>query len=354
MTVVSETIIAVPDAPAVIAAFVAHMGDELGIVFDEHDDGGRSFEQDGFGILFRPVPEGLAVRLHGQSTNVLIFAKEEIAEHVAEYSPETAASIRWSGETFEPGALPPNFRVLEVARSQEIFEGMQRVTFTMDDAQVFATEEGVHIRLMLPLKPGRFPIWPHMAENGAPVWPKGDDELHARFVTIRAIRSDLNEIDVDIVRHQGGLISDWAAMARPGWKAGAMGPAGTMPIGERGPRFLAADGTGLPALARLIERLPPDAAGDVVIAMPTGTAANSYLPATSMRVHTLAPTVFRREIETLADTLTAPGTTRFAFFAGEFENSQRLRAMFKGRLGLGKNEQISVAYWREGMPGYGS
>ncbi|MEO0622197.1 MAG: siderophore-interacting protein [Pseudomonadota bacterium] len=352
-TSMSDTVIPVADPSRLMGFFIDHIRDEHGIVFDEADDGSRIFRQDEFGLRFHVLPSGLQVRIEGPNPGVLIFFKEEIVSHVAELDPTAAANIRWSGETAVAGALPSNFKVLEVTASREVFAGMQRVTLVHDDV-VSLADGGIHLRLMLPLEPGRVPVWPRMAENGVPVWPGGADKLHARMITLRHVRPSEGEVDIDIVRHAGGLISDWAQQAREGQRVGVMGPAGKVTLPVFDGLFLAADGTGLPALARLLESLPAAATGDVVVAFPPDADATDYLPQTPLRVHKIAPDRFEGEVVQRAAALTARGRTGYAFFAGEFQNAQDLRAHFKAELGLDKTTQISAAYWRRGVPGYGS
>ena len=78
------------------------------------------------------------------------------------------------------------------------------------------------------------------------------------------------------------------------------------------------------------------------------------LPRTILCVERLQPDSFRELILDRALALTEPEVTGYAHFAGEFRNAQDLRAMFKSRLGLDKTSQLSVAFWREGVPGFGS
>ncbi|MEM9062782.1 MAG: siderophore-interacting protein [Pseudomonadota bacterium] len=350
---ITDTIVPIADPSSLLQMFVSHIKEDHGIDIDQAEDGSRFIAMDGFRVDFQARPQGLYVRLQAAHETMLIFFKEEIASHVREIDAAAAENIRWSGEVTEAGELPPNFRVLRVIASTEIFEGMQRVTLSHEDTASMAAN-GIHLRLMMPLDPSRTPVWPRMAANGAPVWPDGYDLLHARFITLRHVRPDTGEVDIDIVRHDGGLISDWARQAAAGQTVGVMGPAGPMRLPSTENLFLAGDGTALPAIARHLEMAGSGASGDVVVALPEGYAPDDYLAATPLKVHVLPRERFEDEIVAVAEKLTEPGVTSFAFFAGEFENAQALRAHFKGRLGLDKNTQLSTAYWRRGMPGFGS
>ncbi|MEM9123274.1 MAG: siderophore-interacting protein, partial [Pseudomonadota bacterium] len=265
----TETVVPVADPSALMASFVEHIRQEHGMEFDDIGEGAKALETGGLRIEFAPQAQGLAVKLRAPQPEILIFFKEEVANHVAERDAQAASKIRWSNETATVGALPDNFKVLTVVRSRTLFDGLLRVTLTSDSMGAFAGG-GIHVRLMMPLIRGRRPLWPRMGENGAPIWPDGEDKLHARTVTISAVRLDVSELDIDIAHHSGGLISDWAAHAAAGDTVGIMGPAGSTPIEPRRGLFFAADLTGLSTVARLIGELEGGAEGDVVVAFPPG------------------------------------------------------------------------------------
>ncbi|MDQ0317504.1 siderophore-interacting protein [Amorphus orientalis] len=347
----SETIIPVSDGRSAMAHFVDHLEAEHGIVFERRTDGAFRFERDGMQLELQPERRGLLVRIGAPTEGGLIFMKEGLAKHVAEMDPAAAANIRWRGETATEGEFPLNFKVLQVVRSREVFAGLQRVTLAHHDVSDLAVG-GVHVKLMLPRTTERPPIWPRMSANGTPRWPEGEDKLHARLVTLRHVRVGAGEVDIDLVRHDGGLISDWACHAGAGSTVGIMGPAGQTlpPPADR--VFLAADGTGIAALARLIEQLRAGIAGDAVVAVPQDDDAERYLPETGLRLHAIHPSRFESEIQEVARKLTSALRPQYAFFAGEFQNAQDLRRFFKKELCLDKHSQISTAYWRRGVEGF--
>ncbi|MGD1883903.1 MAG: siderophore-interacting protein [Paracoccaceae bacterium] len=353
MSCITDTVIPTDQPGQILIAFEAHISGDHGLDLKSTKDGGRFIEHEAFRVDFKVQDTGLYVKIKGPNESALIFFKEEIAHHVAELDERAAGAIRWRGENSKPGDLPPNFRVLEVVKSKEIFRGMQRVTIKMPDRDDMLGQ-GLHVRLMLPSRPGRDPVWPRMGENGSPIWPQGDDKLHARYVTIKNVRADVAEIDLDIVRHAGGLISLWAQQAEPGQFIGAMGPAGMDQLPKATTYFLAADGTGLPAIARLLATIDQASKGSVVVAAPDDCDLQTYFPDTHLEVRCVDPDDFPEQIQAIAEEMTEPGRTEYAFFAGEFDNAQALRKHFKGMLGLGKERQLSTAYWRRGMAGFGS
>lgn len=349
----THTTIPLAEPASIMSMFITHIEEENDLSFDPAEDGAWFCEHQGYGIRFQVVQQGLYVKLTGPNEEVFVFFKEEIADHIAEIDPTAATNIRWSSEQSQSGDLPPNFKVLTVRNSEEIFSGMQRVTLYHEDVRSLASHD-VHLKLMLPLQSHRKAQWPRMASNGAPIWPQGEDQLHARYVTLRHIRANEGEVDIDIVHHHNGLISDWAIGASPGQTVGVMGPAGTALLQHDDNLFLAADGTGIAAIARLLETASPNATGHVVAAIPADYEIERYFPKTGLTLHSIDPKTFENEIFDMAKQLTSPRETSYAFFAGEFQNAQDLRKMFKTRLGLGKGEQMSTPYWRKGVSGHGS
>ncbi|MEM9148473.1 MAG: MFS transporter [Pseudomonadota bacterium] len=285
------------------------------------------------------------------SDNFLTFIREEIIEHLEEYDFESTKTMRWTGG-IKVGEMPSNFRILRAKARREVFPGLIRVTLEGVDVQAMA-KDGVHLRIMMPKTRGRPPVWPVVAESGATVWPEGEDQLHARYVTVRNIRIDAREIDVDVAHHDGGLISDWSVAENDDQPVGVMGPIGDPDLFQTDNVVLAADYTGLPALARLIESVDGRVTGHLFAAAPSQDALEAYLPRSQMTVTAVSPDIFA---ERIADMVRACKTkpVSYAWFAGEFAAAQAVRSVFKATFGLDKRSQLSVAYWRSGVPGHSS
>jgi NADPH-dependent ferric siderophore reductase len=91
------------------------------------------------------------------------------------------------------------------------------------------------------------------------------DHRRRRNYTIRAHRPDAQEVDIDVVLHDRGLMVAWAQSARPGsqlvWGDVTGGYA---PPGDTDWQLLAGDITALPAIGRIVEELPAGARATVV------------------------------------------------------------------------------------------
>lgn len=295
--------------------------------------------------------DAMDIQIEAPSDNFMTFLREELVSHLEKAYPEVVGEIRWTGG-FEVGALPSNFRILRAVRRKEIFPGLVRVTLSGSDVEAL-NRDGIHIRLMMPRQHGRKPVWPKVAENGGITWPKGNDKLHARVVTIRNLRLDAQEIDIDVAHHDGGLISRWAVLEDDTHEVGIMGPIADPYLSSTRNVVLAADCTGLPALARLIESVNGEVTGHVFAAAPSQAVLDAYLPSSSLNVKALDPSTFSDKVTDMLQNCEADAVS-FAWFAGEFSAAKAARAIFKDKFCLPKEQQSSTAYWRKNVPGHSS
>ncbi|MFI6078546.1 siderophore-interacting protein [Actinoplanes sp. NPDC051343] len=175
------------------------------------------------------------------------------------------------------------FFPVEVRALRRLSPTFLRVTFTGDGLDRFA-DNGYdqRIKFILPL-PG----------DGLDHLPTGDDwyaqwralpherRNPMRTYTVRAVRPELNEVDVDMALHGAtGPASRWAETARPGSTACLMGPSADYD-GEHGgvdyrPHdddagfvLIGADETAVPAVAGILERMPADARGEAYLEVPS-------------------------------------------------------------------------------------
>jgi len=346
----TATIVPIRDGKALLEHFTKELS-KHDIALSEQPNG-LLMELPTYGLsaVFKPERSGLNVVLKAPNANYLFFLKEEIVTHTAEIDAEVAEAIRWSDGDAHL-ARPPNFHVLTVKKSQRILQGLQRVTFQCDDARVLDAD-GIHLRMMLPRDLTRRPVWPTVGDNGVTRWPKDHDALHARAVTISDLRTATDELDIDLVVHEGGLISDWAQAASEGYELGVMGPGGDKnpPVSQN--LLLAGDETALPAIRRLLGFLDSKATGSVLVAARDSEEVCQYFPQTSLKVTILSPTIFAEEITARIEAHHAANPVDFAWFGGEYSHATHLRHLFKSTFGLPSDKMSSAAYWRIGRAGY--
>ncbi|MGP4016267.1 siderophore-interacting protein [Saccharopolyspora sp. 5N708] len=198
-------------------------------------------------------------------------------------------------------AEKPVYRMfpVEVARVQRLGPSFVRITFTAECLRGFGAG-GVDQRIKVVLaQPGRtladFPSGPGWYQE----WLALPEEIRPvlRTYTVRAYRPEPAELDIDFVLHGGnghggnghsgngngatghaGPAATWAASARPGDEIGVLGPdrpgTGRMwgcewaPPASASHLVLAGDETAVPAVASIVETLPPCARGIVCLEVP--------------------------------------------------------------------------------------
>lgn len=352
MTLQANAQVRLTDPAGVLATLLHHL--------EEHDLA-ATMQRPGLAIIridesrieMEAGADALRIAIAAPSANTLFILKEAAVRHVAEIVPDASEAIRWDDDATDCASsanLPPNFHALRLSRRSRPFPGMIRLTLTGQNVAALA-RDGLHIKLMLPADRQATPLWPHVAANGTTRWPQGPNALHVRYYTIKAIREAQSEVDIDVVEHSGGVISDWAAEADFGETIGVMGPGGGEPPRTDDAILIAGDGTALPAIARMIERLPASARGHVVVALPEHEDAGCYLPPCPLEVHRLSPDDFDAVVVEKAQSLGLHAQVGFAWFAGERDTTQKMRKLFKGEFGLRKGRQYAISYWHRGRLG---
>jgi NADPH-dependent ferric siderophore reductase len=345
LSIAAETELRLPDPRAALDHLAGHLAGH-GIEPEPLGPGAAGFSFEGARIEIVAGPDRLRLRVTARSENLLYFMKEGTAAHLAEIDPAGAEALTWSDGVVT--GRPANLHLLRLRRREEPYPGMIRLVLDGADAAALG-RDGLHVKLLLP-PPGRRPAWPRAASNGITRWPEGEDALHVRYFTIRHVDPASGCVAVDVLRHPGGAVSDWAAAAVPGEEIGLMGPGGGLAPLRRAPLLLAGDETALPAIARILEMQAQDAHGDVVVALPDGVAPEAYLPPTRFRLHVLDAARFDATVVDAVRALRGRGFTQ-AWFAGEHATAQTMRAVFRGEFGLGKGAQFSASYWRRGVAG---
>lgn len=349
MSCKSSAYVEIPDAETVFNRLVAH-AHEHDVVLEE--DGpqnvkirvGQSF------IAIGTDGSGLVFSISAESVSILYFLKEAAAQHLAELDPAAAEALCWrdAGTLSLNLKAPPSFHELSVVSVSYPMGDLIRLRLSGDGDLSALSGPGIHVKLMLPINAGRTPVWPETSPNGVTKWPDGEDALHVRYYTIKTVNQETGTIDIDIVRHEGGLIADWAEAAEKGAKIGLLGPGGGEKSGTAERVLLCGDKTALPALARMIEDLPETVSGDVIAEADTLDTLKAYLPPARLALHALPRETFRQEVRTYSEGLAAEKKPDFAWFAGEHQNAQDMRKFFKSDLGLSKGRQYAITYWRDG------
>ena len=156
---------------------------------------------------------------------------------------------------------PPPFRQVTVRRTEHLTGWMRRITLAGPElAGMAPAAPAASVRLLLPGAAGLVtPAW-----NGNEfLLPDGTRPV-IRTLTPRHQRP--GELDIDVVLHEVGAVSGWALRAEPGEPAAISGPGRGSALDPGATRFLlAGDETAVPAIAQLLETMPPAERIDVLI-----------------------------------------------------------------------------------------
>ncbi len=244
---------------------------------------------------------------------------------------------------------PIGVRRARVSRRELITPHMLRLTLAGDELVGFHSYVADdHVKLVFPLPEGTRND-PIPTEDGSLDWrsPKPP----TRHYTVRRVDRDGGEIDIDVVLHDGGLASSWAATGAEGDEIVVAGPPGAKAFGHTYAHYVfAVDPTGLPAVARWLDEadwLAGQGATATVLADHDHAEETTY--PLRQRDGVTVTWLSRRPASRLADAVMALDVSddTFLFVASEFGDIQQLRAWAKAR---GIDAHLT-GYWKRGVAG---
>lgn len=208
-----------------------------------------------------------------------------------------------------------------------------------------------YLRVLIPPAGAELAL-PTIDEKFNVTYPEGATEPESRVYTISDLRiiDGRTQIDLDIALHQRGVGSDWARACEPGDRVGLVEPHGlyAAPAGVAW-QLLAADVTGLPALARILRGLDPGQRVQAIVVL-TDDGDRIALPSpadvdvTWVKVEhdgliseALSSAVIEAEI---------PATDRYVWLAGEARASRAVRKHLRRTLGWPQSDFYTCGYWQ--------
>ncbi|MFF0299601.1 siderophore-interacting protein [Streptomyces sp. NPDC004562] len=263
-------------------------------------------------------------------------------------------------------AAPFRFFALHVVRTRRFTPSLVRVTFGGADLEHFLSDgRDQSLSLFLP-QPGqsepRVPV--ELGDGWWQGWRELPDGERAvmRSYTLRALRRDAGEIDVDFVLHTpAGPASSWAARAAAGDRVLVLGPAVAdnrairfRPPADTGPVVLWGDETAVPAVAAVLETLPAGTRAQVWLEVRDAGDVQELPTAADAEITWLVRGRAHPEGAPLAlDCVRAahlPAAERpYVWLAGESGRVKALRRHFVTERGLDRHRVTFVGYWRQGM-----
>ena len=330
---------------AVVEALTAHLAEhEVEVRFD--GAAAQALLPSGQATL-RVDPDAIALEARAANQAQLEDVTGFLASHVLEFAHPERPTISWTG--FQGREVFADFREMRVVGVSDLTPRMRRVTLAGDDLLRFAGEDNLHVRLYFPPE-GREPEWPTRGADGLALPGDPERKPHVRKYTIRRIDAARGLVEVDFVLHEAaGPGSDWAKTARTGTVIGMAGPGG------RSAKLvdwllLAGDETALPAIARILEKLPDGSEGVALIEVEDESDRVSLAAPQGVEIRWLhrdggASVLF----DAVRQTTIATGRSRFCWAGAEFDTIQAIRKHWRQDCGLDKSEQLAVAYWRHGI-----
>jgi NADPH-dependent ferric siderophore reductase len=175
-----------------------------------------------------------------------------------------------------------------------------------------------------------------------------------RTYTVRAIREDLMEIDIDFVAHgESGPASKWAMSAKPGSFIGFMGPSPAKMTSFKADWYvLAADLSALPVVAVTLEALPRDARGIALLEITSEADKQEIDAPKGVQIYWLihnSPHTSSTAQESLLRSTDWPKGRIQTCIAGESDVIKSLRNFLLKEKNVSKSDAYISGYWKIGL-----
>ncbi|SEC89177.1 NADPH-dependent ferric siderophore reductase, contains FAD-binding and SIP domains [Streptomyces misionensis] len=266
-------------------------------------------------------------------------------------------------------ASPFRFFPLQVARTRRLGPTLVRVTFTGAALHAFHSDgRDQSLSLFLP-RPGQTePVVPlDLDDDWSRRWRELPQDVRAvmRSYTLRALRRDPDEVDIDFALHgtepgapaPAGPASRWAARAVPGDRVLLLGPvvADNRSIRFRPPEdtdlvVMWGDETAVPAATAILESLPPGTPVRAWLQVPhAGDVQDVRTDADARITWLVRETGSPDPLTALRETFLDDAARPYVWLAGESGQVKALRRHFVGERGVDRRRVTFVGYWRRGL-----
>ncbi|MFJ8470074.1 siderophore-interacting protein [Streptomyces swartbergensis] len=270
-------------------------------------------------------------------------------------------------------AAPFRFFSLQVVRTRRLGPSLVRVTFGGPDLHAFHSDgRDQSLSLFLPHPGQPEPVVPlELGDGWWQGWRELPDDVRAvmRSYTLRELRRDPDEIDIDFALHgiepgasvQAGPASRWAAGAAAGDRVLLLGPAvaDNRAIRFRPPEdtdlvVVWGDETAVPAASAIVESLPAGTRARVWLEVPhAGDIQDLATEADAEITWLVREEMGGQDSSTALDVLRGaqlPLAERpYVWIAGESGCVKELRRHFVRERGIDRRRVTFVGYWRRGV-----
>ncbi|MEU9972534.1 siderophore-interacting protein [Streptomyces sp. NPDC051014] len=262
-------------------------------------------------------------------------------------------------------AAPFRFFSLQVVRTRRLGPSLVRVTFGGADLAHFHSEgRDQSLSLFIPAEGRTEPAVPvELGEGWFQGWRELPDDVRAvmRSYTLRELRRDPDEIDIDFVLHgiepeaatPAGPASRWASRAAAGDRVILIGPAvaDNRAIRFRPPAdtdlvLIWGDDTAVPAATAILESLPAGTRVRAWLEVPQAGDVQDVVTAADAEIDWVVGGTAEAAIRGAA----LPAADHpYVWIAGESGRVKELRRHFVGERGVDRRRVTFVGYWRQGL-----
>ncbi|WSQ09395.1 siderophore-interacting protein [Streptomyces sp. NBC_01231] len=263
-------------------------------------------------------------------------------------------------------AAPFRFFSLQVVRTRRLGPSLVRVTFGGEDLHAFFSDgRDQSLSLFLPHPGQPEPVVPiELGDGWWQAWRELPDDVRAvmRSYTLRALRRDPDEIDIDFVLHTpAGPASAWAARAAAGDRILLLGPA---IADNRAIRFrppvdtdlvvVWGDESAVPAACAIVESLPAGTRARVWLEVPHAADVQDLVTEADAEITWLVRDAQGTEgspmaLGALRDAQLPYAERPYVWIAGESGCVKELRRHFVRERGIDRRSVTFVGYWRPGL-----
>lgn len=250
---------------------------------------------------------------------------------------------------------PPAFRRVTVRAVAPVSPRMIRVGLAGPELEGFTVDEpAASVRVLLPTPGERDLVVPSWDGNEF-LLPDGSRPLIRTFTPLH-VDPDSRQLDIDVVRHEGGAASSWAATAEPGDPVAVSGPGRGYAVDPDAPAYLlAGDETAVPAIRQLLDAISAETAVQVhvEVAHPDARQPLPPHPGAAVAWHDLPGGASPGDalVAAVAGADIAAGTRMWA--AGEAAAVQRIRRHLFDERGMDRRQTTVRGYWKRERPSSG-
>jgi len=171
------------------------------------------------------------------------------------------------------------------------------------------------------------------------------DHTDRRNYTVRAVRPELEELDIDFALHDGGLAATWAREAEPGAQlVWAAADGSYEPPADVQWQLIVGDLPALPAIGRMVEELPAGTQAIVVAEIDDEADKQEWASAADVDVRWI--TGPRQScLNDVVRTFPEPDAPGYIWMAGETRIVRDARRYLRHERGVDKSRWALTGYW---------